>query len=276
MVVWAIKHFQHYLYNHFTIVTDHSALKWLKTCKIPKGRHARWIMELQQHHFTIEHRAGKANANADALSRMYKTEITCFMAQIEEIETEEEYQGDSETEESDTSIVERIDMNYPLRKCRKLNKGHEIHYYQCQTPSTQSEDPREVTSEELEIDDYDKSDNYGRWENSSSEIGLNEPLEILCDDEVITTTYIYSREDLLQLYLSNIKLKQVIANQLITRGGSRCTNACDKENHHVHTYCTQCKKNLFYETIVHDCNWGLEEGQVHPEMDSKALVNHPW
>src|SRR2546429_7389894 len=111
-------------------------------------------MELQQHHFTIEYRAGKANANADALLRMYETEITCFMAQIEEIETEKEYQDDSETEESDASIVEHIDMNYPLRKCCKLNKGHEIYYYQ--TPSTQSEDPKEVTSEELEIDNYDK------------------------------------------------------------------------------------------------------------------------
>ena len=148
------------MFNHFTIVTDHSALKWLKTCKIPKGCHARWIIELQQHHFTIEHRAGKANANADALSRMYETEITCFIAQIEEIETEEKYQGDSETEESNASIVERIDMNYPLRKRCKLNERHEIHYYQCQTPSTQSEDLREVTSEELEMDDYSKKNDY--------------------------------------------------------------------------------------------------------------------
>ena len=207
---------------------------------------------------------------------MYKTEVTCFIVQIEEIGTEEEYQGDSETEESDISIIEYADINYSLRKYCKLNKKHEIHYYQCHTSSTQSEDPREVTSEELEIDDYDKSDNYGRWENSSSEIDPNEPLEILHNDEVITTAYTYSRKDLLQLYLSNIKLKQVIANQLITRGGSRCTNACNEENYHVHMYCTQCKKNLFYETIVHDCNWELEEGQVHPEMDSKALVNHPW
>src|SRR3954453_9331685 len=100
---------------------------------------------------------------------MYETEITCFMAQIEEIEIEEEYQGDSETEESDASIVEHIDMNYPLKKRCKLNKEYEIHYYQCQTPSTQSEDLREVTSEELEIDGYDESDNYGRWKNSSFE-----------------------------------------------------------------------------------------------------------
>src|SRR5215216_3043160 len=49
---------------------------------MPKGRRARWIMELQQHHFTIEHRAGKHNANADALSRMYdedENSTECFM-----------------------------------------------------------------------------------------------------------------------------------------------------------------------------------------------------
>ena len=82
------------------------------------------------------------------------------MTQIEEIEIEEKYQGDSETEESDVFIVERVDMNYPLRKRCKLNKGHEIHYYQCQTPSTQSEDPREVTSEELEMNDYSEKNDY--------------------------------------------------------------------------------------------------------------------
>src|SRR5579864_4050312 len=64
-VVWAIKHFQHYLgMKPFEIVTDHSALKWLQTCKIPKRRRARWIMELQQYNFTICHRPGKTNANA--------------------------------------------------------------------------------------------------------------------------------------------------------------------------------------------------------------------
>ena len=109
-VVWAVQHFQHYLFNHFTIVTDHSALKWLKTCKIPKGRRGRWILELQQYHFTIEHRAGKANSNANALSRMYETEVTCYLAQIEEL-TPDGYTSDSESEESTVSVAERIDMN---------------------------------------------------------------------------------------------------------------------------------------------------------------------
>ena len=79
-VVWAIKHFQHYLgMKTFEIVTDHSALKWLQTCKMPKGRRARWIMELQQYNFTIKHRPEKVNSNADALSRIPEEEIYCFM-----------------------------------------------------------------------------------------------------------------------------------------------------------------------------------------------------
>ena len=44
-------------------------------------------MELQQHHFTIEHRSGKNNANADALSRMYEDEdeeaYECFLMEWE-------------------------------------------------------------------------------------------------------------------------------------------------------------------------------------------------
>ncbi|GBB94650.1 hypothetical protein RclHR1_23990004 [Rhizophagus clarus] len=82
-VVWAVQHFQHYLgMRPFTIVTDHIALKWLKTSKILKGRRARWIMELQQYNFQIKHRPGKANANADALSQIYEHPVECYMISI--------------------------------------------------------------------------------------------------------------------------------------------------------------------------------------------------
>ena len=70
-VIWAVQHFHKYLMGRkFTIITDHSALKTLKTAHIPKGRRARWMMELQQYDFSIKHRAGKKNANVDALSRL--------------------------------------------------------------------------------------------------------------------------------------------------------------------------------------------------------------
>ena len=39
----------------------------------PKGRLARWVMELQEFQFSIEHRPGRRHANADALSRLVAT-----------------------------------------------------------------------------------------------------------------------------------------------------------------------------------------------------------
>jgi len=69
-VVDGIKHFQSYLYGrHFTIYTDHNALKWLMILKEPTGRLACWSVLLQQYDFEIKHRSGTTNGNADALSR---------------------------------------------------------------------------------------------------------------------------------------------------------------------------------------------------------------
>ena len=49
--------------------TDHIALKWLQRIKESTGRLARWSMKLQAYHFTIHHKPGVKNQNADALSR---------------------------------------------------------------------------------------------------------------------------------------------------------------------------------------------------------------
>ena len=85
-VIWAVKHFSPYLQLlPFKIYTDHSALKSLTKCKEPTGRRARWVMELQQYDFIIEHRPGKENKNADALSRMYEKEreVPIFLLEVE-------------------------------------------------------------------------------------------------------------------------------------------------------------------------------------------------
>ncbi len=70
-IVWAVREFRAYLWGVplFHVETDHSALSWLDRMREPTGRLARWIMALQEYRFTITHRAGKNNQNADALSR---------------------------------------------------------------------------------------------------------------------------------------------------------------------------------------------------------------
>ena len=69
-VVWAMKHFRHYLYGHkCEVFTDHEALKSLLNTPHPSGKLARWGLTLQEFDVKIRYRPGRANASADALSR---------------------------------------------------------------------------------------------------------------------------------------------------------------------------------------------------------------
>jgi len=68
--VWGMKSYRVYLHGRdFEIVTDHRPLLWLLTAPNPTGQQARWILSLQEYDFTIRHRPGSANVNADVPSR---------------------------------------------------------------------------------------------------------------------------------------------------------------------------------------------------------------
>ena len=53
----------------FQLITDHSSLKWLLNLRNPKGRLARWAVELQAYDFDVVHRSGTRMQAPDALSR---------------------------------------------------------------------------------------------------------------------------------------------------------------------------------------------------------------
>ena len=72
-VVWAISHFHSYLYGHdVTVLTDHSAVKAVLCNPGGSSKHARWwtrVFGAGIRNVDIIYRAGRDNANADALSR---------------------------------------------------------------------------------------------------------------------------------------------------------------------------------------------------------------
>lgn len=74
--ILCVKKFRPYIEGlPFTIITDHSSLKWLMGQKDLSGRLARWSLKLQGFDFTIEHRKGTQNVVPDTLSRVSMEEI---------------------------------------------------------------------------------------------------------------------------------------------------------------------------------------------------------
>lgn len=73
-VIWSIRKFRCYLEGYsFTVITDHSSLRWLNNLRNPTGRLARWSLELMQYNLTIIHRKGVFHHVPDALSRIPDT-----------------------------------------------------------------------------------------------------------------------------------------------------------------------------------------------------------
>jgi hypothetical protein len=67
-IVWGCQQFRSYLEGRpFLIRTDHASLQWMRRAE--KGRVARWSMAMANFQYTLHHRKGTANANADVLSR---------------------------------------------------------------------------------------------------------------------------------------------------------------------------------------------------------------
>ena len=69
-VIFGLKTFRQYLLGRkFTIRTDHAALQWLKKTPSPIGQQARWVEQIEEFDYTIQHRPGAQHSNADAMSR---------------------------------------------------------------------------------------------------------------------------------------------------------------------------------------------------------------
>ena len=74
-IVKSVEHFSKFLYGKkFIIRTDHRPLSWIMNTAKPASRLARWLILLSNYEFDIDYRPGRVNSNADALSRLVKTD----------------------------------------------------------------------------------------------------------------------------------------------------------------------------------------------------------
>ena len=88
--------------------------------------------------------------------------------------------------------------------------------------------------------------------------------------------YVPSKDKMALYFETNIKTKHVVANQLIKKGGSKCTDCYDIENHHMYKYCTLCKRNLYFNESVYECIIRFLPGKICPKMNPRYLINEPW
>ena len=69
-LVWATRRFRVYLQGrHFLLRTDHNPLVHLRQSKDPRGKLARWMLELEALDYELRYQPGKSLPHADALSR---------------------------------------------------------------------------------------------------------------------------------------------------------------------------------------------------------------
>ena len=85
-VITFIRDYRPYLWGRqFKVITDCASLKWLREFKDPSGQLARWLSQLEEFDFVVEHRPGRVNQNADALSRRHPGYDTCPSCKTVEI-----------------------------------------------------------------------------------------------------------------------------------------------------------------------------------------------
>ena len=84
-MVLAVRHWHVYLAGrHFTLNSDHNPLVYMRTQKDPRGKFARWILELEEYEYTVKYVKGVDNVKADAMSRNPSASLRQPPSQLEE------------------------------------------------------------------------------------------------------------------------------------------------------------------------------------------------
>ena len=104
-LVWAVRYFRPYILGHpCTVYTDHVACLSILNTEKPSGKLARWALTIQEMDLTIKHKPGKANSNADALSRNVAVVNSVTTSEEEEEVTDQDLQSLREQQWEDPKL----------------------------------------------------------------------------------------------------------------------------------------------------------------------------
>lgn len=96
---------------------------WLFNVNDPGSRLIRWRLKLEEYNYKIIHKAGRANANADALSRNMPRDTSQTKKEKEVLSVTEEARSNESNEESENSI----DKTKTYTEEEKRQIMHEYH-----------------------------------------------------------------------------------------------------------------------------------------------------
>ena len=228
-VVWAVRHFRHYLYGHqCTVYTDHEALKSLLNTPHPSGKLARWGMAIQELDVKIEYRPGKENGQADAPSRYPistqsdgPTEtvpvlVSSIQTEIQSGE-ETEIQSGEETEiqsgeETEIQSGEETEIQSQSGEETEIQSGEETEIQSGEETEIQSGEETEIQSQSGEETEIQSGEETEIQSGEETEIQSGEETEIQSGEE----TDIQSREE------TEI---QTTTQETVTQGGETPTTA---------------------------------------------------
>ena len=144
-IVWAVKHFHHYLYGHHCkVYIDHEPLIALLNTTHPSGKLARWGLTLQDVDLVIQYRLGRKNAGADALSHLlvYQDDDGDFSSSV---------QQDLHANEVSVTVAVMEDNAKSGKRCSEENNINESTSSCCQQA-------QELNSEYMNIRDHQQKD----------------------------------------------------------------------------------------------------------------------
>ena len=112
-VIFALEKWELYLRGrHFTIVTDHEALTWLRKQGKSSGKLSEWALQLAHFDFDIKYRPGKDHVLADAISRRAEPDLALAVMKGQDLlPTTAEFLKQQSGDEDCKQVIKRLNAN---------------------------------------------------------------------------------------------------------------------------------------------------------------------